>query len=159
MVKADPGSDDYLPEADPEVTMRMRQDGFAMLDVLTALMLLAVTLTVACVTLIQTMRSTHDALLATRAVDLAADLSEALKQAQGPDELEPLVTAWRERVRATLPVAGIAPEEVASVAAVTDSEREAVDPQDTFHVLTLHWRGARGNVEELILPVVAFAGS
>lgn len=138
--------------------MRRRHNGFAMLDVLVALVLLAVTLGAACVTLVQTMRATHDALVATRAVDLASDLSEQLKQAHGPEDIDTLLRAWRERVRGTLPVVGIAPDEVASMVPLGDPEDEAAAP-DAIHLLTLRWRSTRGHTEELSLPVVVGAGS
>jgi hypothetical protein len=139
--------------------MHRHQEGFAMLDVLVALMLLALTLTAACMTLVQTLRATHDALLATRAVDLAADLSEELKRIQAPGDLDPLLAELRERLRGTLPVAGIAPEDMASLAPFINPDDAEPLPQDSVRLLTLRWRGARGTVEELQLPVVVAAGS
>lgn len=128
--------------------------GFAMLDVLIALLLLAVALTGACATLIHTMRSTHDALLATRAVDLAADLSEELKRLPAAMTPGDAVGAWRERVRVTLPVAGLAPEQFASlaIAGIAGTDEPAAD--GALHLVTLRWRSARGELEELNLPVV-----
>lgn len=129
-----------------------------MLDVLIALLLLAITLTGACATLIHTMRSTHDALLATRAVDLAADLSEELKQLPATSELEAAVGAWRERVRVALPVAGLAPEQFASLVSAGNAGTEAPEADGALHMLTLRWRSTRRELEELHLPVVIPAG-
>ena len=127
--------------------------GFAMLDVLIALLLLAVTLTGACATLIHTMRSTHDALLATRAVDLAADLSEELKHLAATMAPEEAVGAWRERVRAALPVAGLAPDQYVSLVPDAPLTEESTGDGVSRHVLTLRWRGDQGDLRELKLPV------
>ena len=67
-----------------------------MLDVLVALLLLAVTLTGACATLVQTLRATHAALLASRATDLAADLLGAVHPYLMPCEG---VFTWKRRQR------------------------------------------------------------
>jgi type II secretory pathway pseudopilin PulG len=160
-VKAASGSETvWSRPSDRRWTMRRRQDGFAMLDVLVSLMLLAVTLTAACMTLVQTMRATHDALLTTRAVDLAADLSEQLKRPHRPEDIDTLLTEWRDRVRSTLPVVGIAPEDMASLLPFRDTEDEAAEvAEDSIHLLTLRWRGTRGQAEELRLPVVVVAGT
>src|SRR5690606_24448996 len=120
-----------------------------MLDVLIALLLLAVTLTGACATLVHTMRSTHDALLATRAVDLAADLSEELKHLAATMAPEEAVGAWRERVRAALPVAGLAPEQFASLVIADTAGTGEPGADGALHLVTLRWRSTRGELEEL----------
>lgn len=131
-----------------------RHAGFAMLDVLVALLLLAVTLSGAGATLIQAMRASHGALLATRAVDLAADLSEQLREATSQEQAELLLADWRARVAAELPVAGMAPDEFASV---TDLPWDAAAPEDPTpggRELRLRWWRAAGEARELRLPVV-----
>lgn len=134
-----------------------RQSGFAMLDVLVALLLLAVTLTGACSSLIHAMRATQESLFATRAVDLAADLAEEARMAGTTEAADAMLAAWRERVRAALPVTGLEPEQFASLnAAPPDGEDEPA--MDAPHqVLTLRWRGVSGQLEELTLPLAAMA--
>jgi Tfp pilus assembly protein PilV len=95
--------------------LQKRNAGLAMLDVLVALLLLALTLTGACVTLVQAMRASHGALLATRAADLAADLTEDLQTARSPAQADALMAAWRRRVALDLPVADMEPGEFASL--------------------------------------------
>lgn len=130
-----------------------RNAGFAMVDVLVAMLLLAVTLTGACATLVQTMRATHAALLATRAVDLAADLSEELRQAASPDETSVLLADWRSRVATALPVAGLAPEQYVSLVPDEPLSEETSEPGVFRHVLTVRWRDTREDLRELNLPV------
>lgn len=136
---------------------QLRHAGFAMIDVLVALLLLAVTLTGACATLVQTMRATHGALLATRAVDLAADLTEELHDATSVAEADALLTAWRARVSATLPVAGMEQDEFATLIAVAPAEGSAATADVPHHFeLRLRWReGVDRAQRELALPVVA----
>jgi Tfp pilus assembly protein PilV len=132
-----------------------RNDGFAMLDVLVALLLLAITLTGACVTLIHTMRSTHGALLATRAVDLAADLAEELRVSASDAEAMALLSAWRLRADDLLPAAGPAPEDFASLVRIpaADDETANADSVDGY-LITLRWQAAHGGaVREMVLPV------
>lgn len=136
-----------------------RSAGFAMIDVLVALLLMAVVLTGACATLIQTMRATHAALLATRAVDLAADLTEALRGVDSVAEAEPLVSAWRVRVSAALPVAGMEPEEYAGLVAVAPADASGAEDETPRLQVQLRWRdGTEGTVRELALPVTIPAG-
>lgn len=81
-----------------------RQDsGFAMLDSLVALLLFAVVLLGAIAVLIQGMRATHAAVLTSRAVDLAADFLEERRALPPGEAVEPLFTAWDERLRTALP--------------------------------------------------------
>jgi hypothetical protein len=131
-----------------------------MVDVLVALLLLALTLTGACVTLIQAMRSTHGALLATRAVDLAADLAEELRVAASDAEAATLVSEWRARAGSVLPAAGPAPEDFASLVAIPPASGDAGSALvvDGF-LLTLRWQAAPGGaVREMVLPVAATWG-
>lgn len=124
-----------------------------MVDVLFALLLLAVVLTGTCATLIQAMRATHAALLTTRAVDLAADLAEELRGVSAASQLEPLVSAWRERVSASLPVTGMSPDEYGALVAVPPGAHGAPE-QAVRHRVRLRWRDAvDGTVRELALPV------
>lgn len=139
---------------------QVRNTGFAMVDVLVALLLLALTLTGACVTLIQAMRSTHGALLATRAVDLAADLAEELRAAASDAEALALLSAWRARAGSVLPAAGPAPEDFASLVRIpaAGGETGTADAVDGY-LLTLRWQAAPGGaVREMVLPVAAAWG-
>lgn len=130
--------------------------GFVMVDVLVALLLLAVVLTGACATLIQSMRITHDALLATRAVDLAADLTEELRGVTSVSQVEPLVSAWRERVGASLPVEGLEPEEFAALLALPLPD-QAGGPASRRYELVLRWRAPpQSGLRELRLPVAGW---
>lgn len=135
----------------------IRHAGFAMLDVLVALLLLAVTLTGACVTLVQTMRATQGALLTTRAVDLATDLIEEARGVRTTEEIDALLTAWRARVGAVLPVTGLEPEQFASVAPASTNAAEESGIETPHPVLTLRWRGAQSGLEELSLPMAGVA--
>lgn len=130
---------------------RNRHAGFAMLDVLAALLLLALTLTGACLTLLQTLRASHEALLATRAVDLAADLAEELQGAASAAQVDAVLSDWRTRVRAVLPVADMEPGQFASL---TDIPRAPAEDLPPAHELTLRWRAtSTGAARELRLPL------
>jgi type IV pilus assembly protein PilV len=136
---------------------QVRHAGFAMLDVLVALLLLAITLTGACATLIQTMRATHGALLATRAVDLAADLSEELRGAASEAEASTLLATWRTRASVVLPVADLEPEDFAALVRILPAGAEAstADAVDGY-LLTLRWQGAPGGAaREMAIPIAA----
>lgn len=139
--------------------MNRRAAGFALLDVLLALLLLAVALTGACATLVQTMRSTREALLATRAVDLATDLAEALRGADTPQQTEAVLEAWRVRAGEALPTAGLAAEHFADLRALpTTAEIGAAGV--VLHELTLRWRSsADGAVSALSLPLALSAAA
>jgi hypothetical protein len=133
---------------------RARPAGFAMVDVLVALVLLAFALAGACATLIQAMRATHGALLTMRAVDLAADLTEALRDVTLVTQAEALLPAWRERVRAALPVAGMTPGEYAALEPVARVEDGAAHPPTAIHEVVLRWiASADGARRELRIPV------
>jgi hypothetical protein len=121
--------------------------------VLVALLLLAVTLMGACAMLVQTMRATHGALLATRAVDLAADLTEELHNVTSVTQAEAAIAAWRARIGEVLPVAGLEPDEVAALEPTRRNTAEADGP--VRYELTLRWRDARRGLRELRLPVAA----
>lgn len=131
--------------------------GFAMLDVLVALLLLAVTLTGACATLVQTMRATHAALLATRAADLGADLGEDLQGVISAEQAEAVLGAWQGRIAAVLPVAGMEPEEIISLVAMPAEPEDSAGatPADARELI-LRWRDATGSgTRQLRLPVLA----
>lgn len=122
-----------------------------MLDVLVALLLLALTLTGACLTLLQTLRASHEALLATRAVDLAADLAEDLLGATSVTQVDTVLAAWRARVGSVLPVAGMDPEQFASLAEVA---RVPGDDAPPLRELTLRWMAVSARApRELRLPL------
>lgn len=127
-----------------------------MIDVLVALLLLAVSLAGACATLIQTMRATHGALLTTRAVDLAADLTEELRGATSVTEAGMMVEAWRGRVRAILPVRGLAPQIFAELAPVPAQEGQTGGAPQRFE-LTLRWHDSPGTgLRDIHLPVIGW---
>lgn len=127
-----------------------------MLDVLVALLLLAVVLTGTCATLIQAVRSSGDAMRATRAADLAADLTEELRGAGSLAQAEAILAAWRSRVTAKLPVAGMAPEEFASLTpAPVKPADDATPPAVPLLLLRLRWLGADSERRELLLPLAA----
>jgi type II secretory pathway pseudopilin PulG len=133
---------------------RLRQAGMAMVDVLVALLLLAVVLTGACATLMQTMRQVHGALLATRATDLAADLAEELRGAASAAQIDAAVAAWRTRVASTLPVGGLLPDEFASLRRVQTMSGDAAPETGPAYEVTLRWRELpRGAAGQLTLPV------
>ena len=79
--------------------------GFAMIDSLVALLLFALVLLGAIAVLIQGMRATHAAMLTSRAVDLAADFLEQRRALPPGASVEPLFTAWNERLLEVLPEA------------------------------------------------------
>lgn len=127
-----------------------------MLDVLVALLLLAVVLTGTCATLIQAVRSSGDALRATRAVDLAADLTEELRGAGSPAQAEAVLASWRSRVATVLPVGAMEPEEFASLAPTSlEPAEDATTPVSPPLLLRLRWLGAGSEQRELLLPVAA----
>lgn len=132
-----------------------RNAGFAMLDALIALLLLAMVLTGTCVTLIQTMRATGAALLATRAVDLAADFTEDLRGVTSVAQADALLVAWRARVATLLPVSGMEPEEFASLVPAPPATAGETEAAVRNYELTLRWRVAREETRELKLPVAA----
>lgn len=128
-----------------------------MLDVLVALLLLAVTLTGACATLVQTLRATHAALLATRATDLAADLTEDLRGVQSDEQARSVLATWQTRIAAILPVAGMDQDEIVSLVAMPSGDFPGTAPA-VVHELTLRWRDATGSgTRQLRLPVPALA--
>lgn len=132
-----------------------RQAGLAMPDVLLAILLLAMGMAGACAGLIRTLQSTHDALLATRAVDLATDLAEQLQFAGSAADVESAFTSWRTAVAATLPVAGMAPDAVATLLPSVPHPSSGMAVSGGYE-LTLHWR-VRGEsrLQVLRFPVVA----
>jgi hypothetical protein len=137
-----------------EAVPQPRSTGFALIDVLVALLLLAVCLTGACATLIQTMRTTHEALLVTRAVDLAADLTEDLRGVQSVTQGEAVLAAWREQVRRALPVVGLDPDEIASLAPMPAPPDASGEGPGVSHELVLRWRGSPNQgIRELRLPL------
>ena len=120
-------------------------------------LLLAVTLAGACATLIHSMRATHGALLATRAVDLAADLTEVLRDATSVQEAGLMFEAWREQVQVALPVAGLAPEEIAALAPMPGEVEPASEAGSRRFELIMHWHGPPGTgLREMRLPVSAW---
>lgn len=130
-----------------------------MLDVLVALLLLAVALTGACVTLIQAMRASGEALRATLAADLAADLTEELHSVADPAVREVVFASWRNKVATVLPVAGMKPEEFASLTTVPPEPVEGVmTPVAPLLHLRLRWHTQGGEIRELGLALAAPTG-
>lgn len=130
-----------------------------MLDVLVALLLLAVALTGACATLVQTLRATHAALLATRATDLASDLAEDLQGIESDEQAGDVLETWRGRISAVLPVEGMEQDEIVSL---VDMPAEPAEPQAAtpavVRELTLRWRDGIGSgTRQLRLPVLSLA--
>lgn len=76
-----------------------------MIDSLVALLLFALVLLGAIVVLIQGMRATHAAVLTSRAVDLAADFLEDRRALPAGADVQPLFTAWQQRLGEALPEA------------------------------------------------------
>jgi Tfp pilus assembly protein PilV len=129
-----------------------RSTGFGFVEVLIALLLLALALLGAGVTLVQSMHANHAASLQTRAVDLATDLAEDLQSARSATNIAAAIARWRQLVPATLPVGGIAPAEYSVASLVT----AGTGPAPTRFDLQLRWLdGATNEPFTLLLPVVA----
>lgn len=77
--------------------------GFALLEALIALLLFALGLLAACATLTSSLRACHQALLAGRAVDLAADHVEDLHAAGPHTDVDALLAAATRRAEHELP--------------------------------------------------------
>lgn len=80
-----------------------RAAGFALLETLVALLLFALGLAGACATLVASLRATHQALLAGRAADLAADYVEDLHAAAADADFAALLGAAQQRANGSLP--------------------------------------------------------
>lgn len=127
-----------------------------MLDVLVALLLLAIVLTGTCGMLIQAVRASGDALRASQATDLAADLTEDLRGAGSLAQMEAVLASWRNRIATVLPVTGMEPEEFASLApSPVEPVEDAATPVVSLLLLRLRWLAAGGVQRELVLPVAA----
>lgn len=132
-----------------------RQAGFAMFDVLVAVLLLAISLTGACLSLVHTLRASHAALLATRAVDLATDLSEQLRHVRSAGQATALLAASRAHMAAVLPVAGLAPDAIAQLQPVAPDDPLAASAPGGLQ-LVMRWRIAgESSPRELRLPLAA----
>jgi Tfp pilus assembly protein PilV len=130
-----------------------------MVDVLVALLLLAVALAGACAALLHALRTTHEALLTTRAVDLAADLTEDLRSVTSVTEAAQRLSGWRQQVIALLPVAGMRPEDIASLEPMPLAA-EVTAAGGPYFELTLRWNSRSSTTsQELRLPVVLAAVS
>jgi Tfp pilus assembly protein PilV len=141
---------DFSNQVTGVLMIQHRNAGLAMIDVLVALLLLALTLAGACALLVNTMRSTRSALLTTRAVDLAADLAEDLLAEGAATPSAGQLASWRAQVAAVLPVGGLAEESFAQLAAVEQPAPTAGAPR--LWQLTLRWN-AGGGLRELSLPL------
>jgi type II secretory pathway pseudopilin PulG len=131
-----------------------RDPGFALVDVLVALLLLAIVLTGTCAALIQAVRASGEALRTSRAADLAADLTEELRGASSVAQARTIVAAWRTRIPAVLPVAGLEAEEIVSLTAFDPGPSEgATTPIAPLMVLRLGWLAAGSEARELVLPM------
>ncbi|MET0281233.1 MAG: hypothetical protein ABW278_08930 [Steroidobacteraceae bacterium] len=74
-----------------------------MIDTLIALLLFAIVILTACLTLTRSLRATHQALLSSRAVDAAADFIEDLHARAAGDDIDSLAAAASEQAAARLP--------------------------------------------------------
>jgi hypothetical protein len=127
--------------------------GFGLVDVLVALVLLALTLLGACGGLHFALRATHAATLQARAVDLVADLAEDI-YGGNTARLQAELGAWRGRVRSNLPVH----RQAASSLATHQLQHAALnDPVEWFD-LRLNWNGLPGTRgDALRLPLTTAA--
>ena len=123
-----------------------------MLDVLVALVLLALALTGACVTLVQAMRGSHNALLANRAADLAADLTEDLRGADSAARAAETLGAWRTEVASKLPVAEKDFLSLQPAPPPAPGEPASLVPH---YQLRLRGKASDSESRELILPIAA----
>lgn len=129
-----------------------------MLDVLLALLLLATVLAGTCAALIQAVRASGESLRASRAADLAADLIEELRGAASATQANGILAAWRNRIPAALSVAGLGPEEMASLTASDPQPAgDATIPVAPLLLLRLQWIGTGSETRELVLPLAAQA--
>ena len=119
--------------------------GFALIEVMVSLLLLAVALLGAAAALIEALAAQQAALVQTRAADLAGDLSETLRAGLPPSETDIQVAAWRDAVATQLPGATAVLEPTAL------GEDSAALPA-SFHIL-LQWHEPRSNRDvSLALP-------
>jgi Tfp pilus assembly protein PilV len=85
------------------VTLTSNQ-GFGLVDVLVALLLLAVTLLGTGTALVRTQAASQAAMLQTRAIDLMADLAEDLRPGADAATGKGMLTGWLTRVAGELPM-------------------------------------------------------
>lgn len=124
-----------------------------MVDVLVALLLLALVLTGACAALIQSMRATREALLATQAVDLAADVLEELRAVRTLEQAREVVAIRRGQARGLLPVDAAAEETWLVLESRPDM---AATTDGALQVLALRWLAVDAESRELLLPAGRF---
>lgn len=131
-----------------------RVPGFAMLDCLVALLLFALALSGACAISIRALRATHVALQESRAIDLAADLSESLRQASSGADARSRIEELQRRMEREMPVAGIDSARHASISELpaTPTTRPAAMRQ-----ITLRWNDPPEGTHEISMPL-AYAG-
>ena len=117
--------------------------GFALTEVLVAVLLTALALVGAEAALLQCQADQRAALLRSRAIDLAADLAEALRAAPDAAAASSAALAWQQEASNHLPAAipqanplqhGAAPDELAADVAI---RLQWHDPQHAAQQLTL----------------------
>jgi type II secretory pathway pseudopilin PulG len=119
--------------------------GFALVEALVSLLLLAIALLGAGRAVVEAMAGQHAALLRTRAADLASDLAEAVRGSSADAALPELV-AWQSEASSQLPRA------YAQALTLERSGSAHILPAD--HEIVLQWRGGNdGAIAELRLPV------
>lgn len=132
----------------PRVT---HQAGFGLIDTLTALTLLAVSLLGVSGGVHYALRATHATLLQTQAVGLIADLAEDLHLATAAEQLPELLSDWQLRVRQTLPARDFDPPLLSHAQIGTDGP-EAL----SWTNVEMGWNNLRGAHDgSLLLPVTS----
>jgi type IV pilus modification protein PilV len=123
--------------------------GFALVETLTALLLLAIALLGTLAALIHGIADNHSARLRSQAADLAADLAESIRNARAPLR-ENLTTQWRTRVASALPLGNPA---LADFATLTMSSAPGESPVQ-LNVALRWWDPATHAPTRLELPIV-----
>lgn len=119
--------------------------GFALIEALVSLLLLAAGLLGAGRAVVEAMAAQHAALLQTRAADLASDLAETVR-AINPGSTSTELAAWQSAALSQLPMAD------AQALPIERSGSAQTLPADL--AILLRWRGGNdGETAELRLPV------
>ncbi|HXC57805.1 MAG TPA: hypothetical protein VN645_00730 [Steroidobacteraceae bacterium] len=127
------------------------QAGFGLIDTLTALTLLAVSLLGVSGGVHYALRATHATLLQTRAADLIADLAEDLHLVTAAKELPALMSDWQQRVRQTLPARDFDPPLLSHAQIGADGPAAL-----TWTNVEIGWNNLRGAHDgSLLLPVTS----
>jgi len=140
--------------AHPSVPLLPGCAGFGLIDTLTALTLLAVSLLGICGGAQYALRATHATLLQTQALDLIADLAEDLHSATTPDEVPALLSSWQVRVQRILPARDFDPPRLTRA----QLKRSDTDTLAWFNV-EMGWIGLGGTRDGLLSLPVASPGA